>query len=171
MLDAKDGLRIAFRSWRPAGQARGIVVIVPGFNSHSGYYQWVAEQLGRDGLVVHAIDLRGRGRIGWGQVLYSKLRRLCERRLATHRTRRRPRPRVAGRSFSVTRPAASWAACMPWSTRPNLPGSISESFAFELPAPDFALAAIRGLSHLAPHAHVLRLKNEDFSREPEVVRT
>ena len=29
---------------------------------------------------------------------------------------------------------------------------------------------LKGLSHVAPHAHVLRLKNEDFSRDPEVVR-
>ena len=38
------GLRIAYRSWRPA-TPRGVVVIVPGFNSHSGYYLWVAGQL------------------------------------------------------------------------------------------------------------------------------
>ena len=38
-----------------------------------------------------------------------------------------------------------------------------------MPAPDFALAVFKGLSHVAPHAHILRLKNEDFSRDPEVV--
>jgi alpha-beta hydrolase superfamily lysophospholipase len=31
------------------------------------------------------------------------------------------------------------------------------------------LAVLKGISHIAPHAHVLRLKNEDFSRDPEVV--
>src|SRR5204862_7465535 len=36
-------------------------------------------------------------------------------------------------------------------------------------APDFALAVFKGLSHVAPHAHVLHLKNEDFSRDPRVV--
>jgi len=38
-------LKIFFRSWRPSTTARGAVVIVPGFNSHSGYYAWVAERL------------------------------------------------------------------------------------------------------------------------------
>jgi len=38
-----------------------------------------------------------------------------------------------------------------------------------VPAPDFALAVLKGLSHVAPHAHVLRLKNEDFSRDPKIV--
>jgi alpha-beta hydrolase superfamily lysophospholipase len=39
-----------------------------------------------------------------------------------------------------------------------------------VPTPDFAIAVLKGLSHLAPHAHVVKLKNEDFSRDPEVVR-
>jgi acylglycerol lipase len=38
-----------------------------------------------------------------------------------------------------------------------------------VPAPGFALAAIKGLSHLAPHLPVLKLKNEDFSRDPKAV--
>jgi acylglycerol lipase len=38
-----------------------------------------------------------------------------------------------------------------------------------VPAPGFALAAIKGLSHLAPHLPVLKLKNEDFSRDPAAV--
>lgn len=37
------------------------MVIVPGFNAHSGYYGWVAEQFVADGLAVYAVDLRGRG--------------------------------------------------------------------------------------------------------------
>jgi hypothetical protein len=35
------GLNIYMRSWHPdAGILRGIVIIIPGFNSHSGYYNW-----------------------------------------------------------------------------------------------------------------------------------
>ena len=37
----------------------------------------------------------------------------------------------------------------------ELAGLICESFAFQVPAPDFALAVFKGLSHVAPHAHVL----------------
>ena len=51
----------------------------------------------------------------------------------------------------------------------QLAGLVCESFAFQTPAPDFALAVLKGLSHVFPHAHVLHLKNEDFSRDPEVV--
>src|SRR4029077_5288316 len=52
----------------------------------------------------------------------------------------------------------------------ELSGLICESFAFRVPAPDFAIAALKGLSHFAPHAHVLRLKNGDFSRDQSVVK-
>ncbi|GAB4020955.1 alpha/beta hydrolase [Spirosoma migulaei] len=51
----------------------------------------------------------------------------------------------------------------------KLKGFICESFAFQVPAPDFAVAVLKGLSHLFPHAHVLRLNNEDFSRDQAVV--
>jgi alpha-beta hydrolase superfamily lysophospholipase len=54
------GLGIFYRSWRPAGKARGVVV--HGFNSHSGQYTWVAEQLVAGSLAVYALDLRGRGK-------------------------------------------------------------------------------------------------------------
>ena len=50
-------------------------------------------------------------------------------------------------------------------------GLICESFAHEVPAPDFALAVFKGLSHVFPHAHILHLKNEIFSRDPKVVQT
>jgi alpha-beta hydrolase superfamily lysophospholipase len=51
----------------------------------------------------------------------------------------------------------------------KLSGFVCESFAYQVPAPDFAVAVLRGISHVFPHAHVLKLKNEDFSRDREVV--
>src|SRR3974377_1168598 len=56
-----SGLNIFFRSLRPNGKPNAIVVVVPGFNAHSGYYSWVAEQLVATGSAVYAVDLRGRG--------------------------------------------------------------------------------------------------------------
>ena len=51
----------------------------------------------------------------------------------------------------------------------ELAGLVCESFAYQVPAPDFAIAALKGLSHLAPHAHVLALPNKAFSRDATVV--
>ncbi len=57
-----NDFNIFFRSWRPNTAPRGVVVIVPGFNSHSGYYAWVADQFVGAGLAAYAYDLRGRGK-------------------------------------------------------------------------------------------------------------
>jgi alpha-beta hydrolase superfamily lysophospholipase len=51
----------------------------------------------------------------------------------------------------------------------EIEGLICEDFAYQVPAPDIALAILKGVSHVAPHAHVVKLKNEDFSRDPAVV--
>src|SRR5262249_13955185 len=51
----------------------------------------------------------------------------------------------------------------------EIAGLVSESFAHEVPTPDFALAVVKGLSHIAPHAHVLKLPDEAFSRDPKFV--
>lgn len=62
-------------------------------------------------------------------------------------------------------------AVMHLRARPStgLAGLICESFAFKVPAPNFALAIIKGLSAIAPRLPVLKLKNKDFSRDPKAV--
>ena len=51
----------------------------------------------------------------------------------------------------------------------EIDGLICESFAYDLPVPDIVLSFIKGLSHIAQHTHVFPLKNEVFSRDPQVV--
>ena len=43
--------------------------------------------------------------------------------------------------------------------------AVAIAFAFQTPAPDFALAVLKGLSHVAPHAHVLRLDDRAGSAD------
>ena len=67
--------------------------------------------------------------------------------------------------------AGGVVACLYTLDHPReLTGLICESFAHEIPAPDFALAVFKGMSHVAPHAHVLHLKNEIFTRDPKAVQ-
>ena len=56
-----DGLNIFTRSWSPMESPRASVIIVPGFNSHSGYYKWAAEQFVGNGIAVYAIDFAAGG--------------------------------------------------------------------------------------------------------------
>jgi len=163
------GLNLFFRSWRPAAPARGVVVIVPGFNSHSAYYGWTAQQLTDMGLAVYAVDLRGRGKSD-GERFYvtsfSDYVADVSDMIALAKSRE-PRLPV----FLLGHSAGGVVACLfTIAHESELAGLICESFAFQVPAPEFALAVFKGLAHVAPHAHVLRLKNEDFSRDPEVVR-
>jgi acylglycerol lipase len=168
-FSAEDETNIVFRSWRAGAKSRAVVVIVPGYNAHSGSYSWVAEQLAAEQLVVYAIDLRGRGNSS-GERFYvddfsdyvSDIATLIG--LVSSREPDLP-------LFLLGHSAGGVAACLyALDHQKVLRGLICESFAFELPAPDLALSVIKGVSHLTPHAHLLRLKNEDFSRDPEIVQ-
>ena len=163
------GLNIFFRSWLPAsGAARGVVAIVPGFNSHSGYYEWVAAQLTADGLAVYAIDLRGRGRSD-GERFYVQNFEDYVTDVASFVSIIKEKEKGLA-VFMLGHSAGGVVACSyTLDHQQELAGLICESFAYQVPAPDFALAVLKGLSHIAPHAHVLKLHNEDFSRDPVVV--
>ncbi len=167
-VKGESGLNIFFRSWRPEGKNRALVIIVPGFNAHSGYYEWVADKFVADGLAVYAIDLRGRGQSD-GERFYvdnfDDYVRDVESVVAIARSRQPGLP-----VFMLGHSAGGVVSCLyTLDHQAELAGLICESFAHELPAPDFALAVFKGLSHLAPHAHVLHLPNERFSRDAKVV--
>jgi len=167
-FDGVGGLSIFFRVWRPLAAPRGVVVIVHGFNSHSAHYQWAAEQLTADGLAVYALDLRGRGKSEGERFYVQQFGDYVDdvaSLVALARSREGSLP-----LFLLGHSAGGVVACLyAVEHQAELAGLICESFAFKIPAPDFALAILRGLSHIAPHAHVLRLKNEDFSRDLERV--
>jgi len=163
-----DGLRIHLRSWRPEGTARGVVVISHGFNAHGGQYGWVAERLTAIGLAVYAMDFRGRG-LSEGERFFvtsvDEYVRDLAQTVAIAKSREPGLPvfvlghsagGVVGATYAIDHPG-------------ELAGFICESFAFQVPAPGFALAAIKGLSHLAPKLGVLTLPNIAFSRDPAVV--
>ncbi|MDB5672860.1 MAG: Lysophospholipase [Alphaproteobacteria bacterium] len=168
-FESEDGLAIVYRAWRPQSAARAILVIVPGFNAHSGYYGWAADRLVGDGLSVYAIDLRGRGR-SEGERYYvesfSDYVGDVARLIALAKSRDPGLP-----LFLLGHSAGGVVASLYALDRQSeLQGLICESFAFELPAPDFALAVIKGLSHITPHVHILTLKNEDFTRDPILLK-
>ena len=168
MVTKGDGLRIFVRSWRPETGARAVVVICHGVNSHSGYYLWAAEQLVAAGVAVYALDLHGRGKSDGERFYLEKVHHYVD---DVHAVVNLARSREPGLPvFLLGHSAGGVVSCTyVLEHQGELAGLICESFAFQVAAPDFALAVVKGLSHLAPHAHVLRLKNEEFSRDPAVV--
>ena len=163
------GLTIFLRTWRAETAPRAIVIIVHGFNSHSGEYQWVAHQLVANGASVYAADLRGRGKSDGERFFIDRLSDWVSDVSTVVRLAKSREPGVP--VFMLGHSAGGVVCCIyTLDNQQELAGLICESFAHEVPAPDFALAVFKGLSHIAPHAHILRLKNEDFSRDPAVVQ-
>jgi alpha-beta hydrolase superfamily lysophospholipase len=156
------------RAWKPAGKPHGVVVISHGFNAHSGMYHWAAEQFTSRGLAVYALDHRGRGRSGGERFFVNKYTDWTKD-LATFielvNTREPGLP-----VFLLGHSAGGViACCYTLEHQDELAGLICEDFAYQVPAPAVALKIVKGLSHVALHAHVLKLKNKAFSRDPAVV--
>ncbi len=154
-FETTEGLKISFRVWKPSSISSGVVVIVPGFNSHSGYYGWVAEQLTKRGLAVYAIDLRGRGKSDGERFYVQKFADYVSDVGALVSLVKSRKPGLP--IFLLGHSAGGVVSCLyALDHQAELTGLICESFAYQLPAPGFALAVLQGLSHVAPHAHVLR---------------
>ena len=167
-IDSSKGIRIFVRSWTPPSAPRGVLVICHGVNSHSGQYLWAGAQFASAGLAVFALDLRGRGKSDGERFYVEHVDDYVSDVAATIALAKSRHPGLPlfllGHSAGGV-VSASYAL----DYQSELAGFICESFAFQVPAPGFALAAIKGLSHIAPRLPVLTLKNEDFSRDPEAV--
>lgn len=167
-FEVNDGQKVFYRHWRSADVPKAVVVIVHGFNSHSGYFQWVAEQLTVSDYEAYALDMRGRGNSDGERFYiqdYSDIIGDIDRLVTIAKTAHPTLP-----IFLLGHSAGGVLSSVYTLEHQNrLNGFISESFAFQIFAPDFALAVLKGISHLVPHAHVVKLKTEDFSRNASVV--
>jgi alpha-beta hydrolase superfamily lysophospholipase len=162
------GLQIFTRSWRPAGHPRGIVVIAPGFNSHSGQYADAAERLTTAQLVVYALDHRGRGHSGGERFHVDRFADYVSDLATFIADIKRQEPGLS--VFLLGHSAGGIIAGLyAQDHQAELAGLISESFAFHLPAPGFALSILKAIAYVFPHLRVLKLNNADFSRDPAAV--
>jgi acylglycerol lipase len=164
-----EGVKIFTREWQPDGEPRGVVVIAHGLNAHSGLYEWAAQQLTANGLAVYALDHRGRGR-SEGERFFVKKFADWTSDLATFiRLVKAREPALP--VFLLGHSAGGVIACgYTLDHQDELAGLICEDFAYRVPAPRIALSIVKGVSRVAPHATVMKLNNEDFSRDHKVVR-
>jgi alpha-beta hydrolase superfamily lysophospholipase len=167
-IDSTKGIRIFVRSWIPESAPRAVVVICHGLNSHSGQYRWPSEQLCASGLAVYALDLRGRGKSEGERFIVEDLQDWASDVAATVKL---AKSRHTGLPVFLLGHSAGGVTSATYvlDNQSELAGFICEDFAFQVPAPGFALTAITWLSHIAPHLPALKLKNEDFSRDPTAV--
>jgi acylglycerol lipase len=149
------GLKIFAGAWRPeTTRPRAVVVIVHGFNSHSGHYGWVAQQLVTAGFAVYALDHRGRGRSEGERYFVEKIEDYVEDVGTLVKLAKSREPGLP--VFMLGHSAGGVISCnYALDHQAELAGLICESFAFRVYAPDFALSLVKGVS---------------FSRDPKVIQ-
>jgi acylglycerol lipase len=141
-------------------------------------YQEIAEDpagreaayaLWREGFAVYAVDLRGRGR-SEGERFY--VENVAEYVSDVEALVRFAKSREPGLPLFLLGHSAGGVVSCTYALehQAELAGLICESFAFKVPAPDFVLAIIKGLSRMVPRLRVLKLRNKDFSRDPKAVQ-
>ena len=156
------------RSWIPRGPARAVVAIVPGFNSHSAYYEYAGAGLAESGFATFALDLRGRGQSDGERYFVRTVEDYTSDVDVMVNLARSSAPGLP--IFLLGHSAGGVVSCIyALEHQPELSGLICESFAFQVYAPDFALTVLKGLSRIAPRVGVLKLPIKDFSRDPSTV--
>jgi len=167
-FESVGGVKIATRSWQPAGKPRAVIILIHGFNSYSAYFAWPAEQFAARGLACYALDLRGRGKSEGERFYVEKFSDYLGEVDGLVRQARSENPGlpvfVLGHSVGGV-----IATSYVFDHQNEIAGLICESFAYDVGLPDAAALLLKGISHLAPHLHVYTLKNEIFSRDPAVV--
>ena len=166
-LDGTGG-RIFTRHWEPEGSPKANLVICHGVNSHGGQYVQAGEEFASRGFAVTALDLRGRGKSDGERFYIDSIDDYVSDVSVTieHARAKHPELPVYLLGHSAGGVTSTTYAL---DHQDRIDGLICESFAFRVFAPNLALKLLEGASHIVPHGHVLRLKMEDFSRDPEWV--
>lgn len=168
-LTSTHGQRIFVRSWTADSTPRAIVVICHGVNSHGGQYIWAAQQFAQRGFSVYTLDLRGRGKSDGPRFYVDNIADYVADLSIVIDLAKSREPNLP--VFLLGHSAGGVVSCTyALDNQAELAGLICESFAFKVPAPDFVLGITKFLSGFFPRLPVLKLKNEDFSRDPEAVR-
>ena len=162
-------VEIHVRAFPPVGRPRAAVVMCHGVNSHGGQYLWPGTQFAAAGLAAFALDLRGRGKSEGARYFVDDVADYVADVASVIALAKSRHPGLP--VFLLGHSAGGVVSCSyALDHQAEIAGLVCESFAFKVPAPDAALAVIKGLSRVFPRLPVLKLKNEDFSRDPIAVR-
>lgn len=167
-FEGVGGLKIATRSWQPEGTPRAVMILIHGFNAHSGYMVWPAEQFAANGFACYALDLRGRGE-SEGERFY--VEEFSDYLTDVDSLVDAARSENPGLPVYVLGHSAGGviATSYVYEHQDEIAGLVCESFAFDVGLPHLVQLALEGIAKLVPHLHVFSLNNADFSRDPEHV--
>lgn len=164
-FEGVGGLKIATRSWQPDGSPQAVMILIHGFNAHSGYMTWPGEQLSANGFACYALDLRGRGN-SEGERFY--VEEFSDYLTDVNTLVDIARSENPGLPIYVLGHSAGGviATSYVFEHQDEISGLVCESFAFDVGLPHLVQLALQGVGYLAPHVHVFSLNNADFSRDP-----
>jgi alpha-beta hydrolase superfamily lysophospholipase len=167
-FEGVGGLKIATKFWPAQGTARGVMILVHGFNAHSGYMEWPAEQFSANGLAAYALDLRGRGK-SEGERFY--VENFSDYLGDLDKLVNIARSENPGLPIYMLGHSAGGVISTSYvfEHQSEIAGLICESFAYDVGLPHLVQLALEGVGAIAPHVHVFSLKNADFSRDPAAV--
>jgi alpha-beta hydrolase superfamily lysophospholipase len=167
-FSAADGPRLYEQCWLPDGDACAHLAIVHGYAEHSGRYAHVGEALAARGYAVHALDMRGHGRSDGDRAFVRSFDEyLADVRAFLGRTRARSGGRplfLLGHSMGGTIVSLELVV-----DQPPLAGALLTGAALN-PGPRIVRAIFGLIGRLFPRLPLIKLKAEDVSRDPEVVR-
>jgi len=163
------GLKLFERRWLPDGEPKALVVLIHGYAEHTGRYDHVGARLAAAGIAVRGFDLRGHGLSDGPRALISTVREYLDDLRAYLPQVQREHPAVPifvlGHSMGGCI-AALWLAV----DRPPLSGALLSGPALTSGAPNPLGPVLRWLGRVAPALPLMRLRAEQVSRDPAVVR-
>jgi acylglycerol lipase len=165
---SNNGQDVFYRNWISDHKPKGIILIVHGLKSHSGYYQNFASELNENFYEVYAIDLPGRGLSDGERYYISDYKEILEDIGLLLNIAKSAHPALP--IFLLGHCAGGvFASIFAAHHQIKLKGLICESFTFHVPVCEFVLSTIKFLSKIIPHCPLIQLKTEYLTRDKLLV--
>lgn len=171
-FEGKNQVSLFSQSWQSKNTPKkAILVILHGLKDHSGRYTELAEMAARNGFSVHAFDVRGHGKSGGKRAYVNNFSDLVEDLDTFVQNLRRQNPNI--RTFAFGHSMGGTTITL---------ATVNDVIPFDgiiLSAPALVpgegisplLIKITGiLGKLLPGLPLMKLPNEQFSRDPEIVK-
>lgn len=130
--------------------------------------EWPAEQLAAKGFACYALDQRGRGESEGERFYVENFQDYLDDIDTLVRQAREENPGLPVYVLGHSAGGVIGTSYV-FDHQDEIAGLICESFAFDVGLPHLVQLALEGVGAIAPHVHVFKLKNADFSRDPAAV--
>ena len=167
-FEGKEGVKLFSQSWRPADAPKAAVVLVHGLKDYSDRYNEFAATLVKHGYAVYAFDLRGHGDSEGDRVWVERfpdyvddLEIFMKRVHAAE-----PGKKVFLFGHSMGGAVVTLYTLM---REPKPAGLITSAGALKIEEPAAVTGTLKFIAAVAPKLALFELKDENFSRDPQIV--